>query len=210
MKCINNDYTEALKNAIRDEQTNTQLLSESLFSLGAELGKHILENYFIQNKEFETAMKVTFFGKYFEDKNIVVISTRDDYEFFGNGVASKFRSVSRGYIEFNGERGKDALKNTCRSMSLPDMKNVEMVVIAKSVIATGCTAISLAKKAYDYYNPKHLLIVSSFYSDSGIKELKENLRYSEIISVGNPDELNEDDMLIPGVGNLDERIKQIV
>lgn len=210
MKCIKNEYTEVLKNTVRDQQTNDKLLTKSLYSLGAEIGKYILEEYLIKKKEINTPMNVTYLGTYVEEKNIVVISTKDDYKFFGNGIASLFTSVSRGYIEFNGDRGEAALKNTCRSMSMPDNSNVDMVIIAKSVIATGCTAITLAKKAYEKYNPEYLVIVGAFYSDRGVKELRDSCRNAIIISVGDPDELRSDGMLVPGVGNLDERIKKVV
>lgn len=61
-------------------------------------------------------------------------------------------------------RGKDALSVPVRSVVLPDIlmgKQLD-IVIAKAVIATGCTAISLVKKAYEKYMPKVIIITVLF------------------------------------------------
>ena len=47
-------------------------------------------------------------------------------------------------LEFDGKRGIEALKSTIRTASLPATKpgqNVKYLIIAKSVLATGCTAV---------------------------------------------------------------------
>ena len=81
----------------------------------------------------------------------VVVSSLDDYEYFGFGIAKSLANVKRGYIDFEGRRGIEALTHQVRSITLPDANNVKTVIIAKSVLATGCTAISLARKAMEKY-----------------------------------------------------------
>lgn len=107
-------------------------------------------------------------------------------------------------------RGKEALSSPVRAMELPKVKDyemVDMVIVAKSVLATGCTAIHLLKKSIEKYNPKDVVVASIFYSNQGIKDLKMEVRNCKIYVCGEPDSLNKDGMLVPGVGNLDERLK---
>ena len=107
------------------------------------------------------------------------------------------------------EGGKDALSSPIRSMSLPEPRKefpTDSVIIAKSVLATGCTAISLTRKAVEMYNPRNVIIASIFYSDIGIAEMLNEISTAQIFTFGKADSLDENGMLIPGVGNLDQRL----
>ena len=88
--------------------------------------------------------------------------------------------------------------------------NVDSVIIAKAVLATGCTAIVLAKRAIEQYNPKELIIATAFHSKEGVAELKEVFPQAKLILLGKPDILEKSNgFLMPGVGNLDERIREV-
>ena len=94
-------------------------------------------------------------------------------------------------------------------MSLPEPRKefpTDSVIIAKSVLATGCTAISLTRKAVEMYNPRNVIIASIFYSDIGIAEMLNEISTAQIFTFGKADSLDENGMLIPGVGNLDQRL----
>jgi uracil phosphoribosyltransferase len=100
----------------------------------------------------------------------------------------------QGYFDFQGVRGPDALTQPVRAASHPTIKPgtiVDTVVIAKAVLATGCTAISLAKNIMSKFQPENLIIASAFYSQTGIKEL-----FVEIPNI----------KFIYTVGNLDSRL----
>lgn len=139
-----------------------------------------------------------------------MISTRDDYYNFGKGIAQNFENPLRGYMDFGGLRGLEALSGPYLAIELPNVssgRNVDNLIIAKSVLASGCTAIALAQKAIEKYRPKNIIIASIFYSEVGIREvLRDIYPTPSIIVVGEPDELNADGFLSPGVGNLDERM----
>jgi uracil phosphoribosyltransferase len=51
-------------------------------------------------------------------------------------------------------------------------------------------------------------LVSIFYSNAGIAELRESFPNAYIFVVGEPDNLTDDGLLVPGVGLLDERIRE--
>lgn len=72
------------------------------------------------------------------------------------------------------------------------------------MIATGCTAITLAKKAFEKYIPKGLIIVSAF-SDRGLADLIHEFPNADIYVGNDLDEINSNGMFMPGIGNLDLR-----
>ena len=210
MEVIINDYAVALQNSIRDKNAKSDILRKNLFTLGNGVGQKIAEKYFLEEKTVETPMGEKHKGIQITSNPIVVVSTKDDYQFFGNGVASVFSNADRGFMDFAGVRGEEALSCPLRAVKLPDKDEVEAVIVAKSVLATGCTAISLAKRAAEKYNPQYLIIASVFYSEQGIADLQRACKNAEIFVVGAPDKLRTDGMLIPGFGNLDERLSESV
>lgn len=78
--------------------------------------------------------------------------------------------------------------------------------VAKAVIATGCTAITLVQKAYKKYMPKGIIIVSAFYCKRGLDEVSFELPNVDIYVGNEKDDIDDSGMLIPGVGNLDLRL----
>lgn len=137
-----------------------------------------------------------------------IITTKDDFEYLGKGISSVINNSIKGYMDFEGIRGTKALNAEIQNMILPEIKgqNVDTLIIAKAVLATGFTAINLAKNAIAKYLPRKIIIASVFYSESGVRELMHNIPNADIFLVGEHDSLNGDGMLVPGVGDLDKRI----
>lgn len=206
MEIISNDYAIALRNQIRDADTDSNTLKHLLVTLGNGIGQKIIEKYFLEERIIVTPMGEKHSGYHISNKKIVVVSTKDDYKYFGNGVASVFQNVSRGFMDFAGVRGKDAFTCPLREINLPDKNDVDAVVIAKSVLATGCTAITLAKRSVEKYNPEYLFIASVFYSEEGVQDIEKKCRCSKVFVIGEPDQLRYDGMLVPGFGDLDKRL----
>lgn len=208
---IGDDYLRVLETQIRDKNTNKKELRNSLYLFGYNLGVKICaENFLISTNVF-TPMEHTYQGTKIDNSyNNIIVSTKDDYSYFAAGISKAIGCTYTGYIDFNGARGESTYTEPIRSIELPDILNgkpVKSIIIAKSVIATGCTAISLAKKALEKYVPKSLIIVSAFYSQTGIEELNFELPNADIYVGTAPDSIDQDGMLLPGVGNIDIRIK---
>jgi len=206
-----NQYLEMLKTVIRDKRSDSKLLQDHLFDAGFLMGIKICEERLLHKATIETPMHFTYEELQIKKTcNSVIISTKDDYAFFASGLNRAIKSDYQGYMDFNGVRGKDTFSSPIRSIELPEIKNglaVENVIIAKSVFATGCTAISLAKKALEKYMPSKLIIVGIFYSVNGVNELQTALPNADIYICGNPDNIDNNGILIPGIGNIDERLK---
>lgn len=210
LKIIEDKYSLALQTKIRAKNTDKEDLRDALNKLGKKIGIDIVADNMLEETEVSTPMDHIFKGYSFGNSINLVYSTKDDYDFFAKGISSEIPNSMQGYFDFQGVRGPDALIQPVRAASHPNIKPgtiVDTVIIAKAVLATGCTAISLAKNIMSKFQPKNLIIASSFYSQTGIRELFveiPNIKF--IYTVGKEDKLNKDGMLIPGVGNLDNRL----
>jgi uracil phosphoribosyltransferase len=207
IETIASDDAELLLNAVRNTESDATVLRDSLRKLGEIAGLRIARKWFSASKEFMTPMSQPVSGVVQESVNVCVVSTTDEYEVFGAGIASCFRGCLRGQLDFHGRRGADALRGPVNSYKLPQKRGVvDAVVVAKSVLATGCTAIRLLDEAQKEYTPKHLIVATVFFSERGIVEMREKYPHLETVVFGEPDTLNHEEMLIPGVGNIDQRI----
>lgn len=202
---------DLLETRIRNKATSSAQLRKDLFDLGCIMGEEILGQCKLSPKQVFTPLLSLFHGVESHDDNgiTVIISTKDDYSYFAQGIAKGCDSTYRGYIDFDGARGQEVYSSSYRSIDLPEINpslSVKRVIIAKSVIASGCTAITLAKTALTKYFPEDLIIVAPFYSQQGVNELQAELRKAKIFVAFGPDQLNGDNMLVPGVGNIDSRL----
>lgn len=205
-----NNYIKMLETTIRDNSSSKNDLRESLYNLGYLIGIQVCNDHFLNNKRIQTPMGSDFDGQSLIDSNNIIISTKDDYNYFASGIAKSIKCNYQGFIDFNGARGENVYKSPIRTIELPDITNgkpIENVIIAKSVVATGCTAITLAKKAFEKYMPRKLIIVSYFFSQKGVDELNVALPNAYIYVNEKDDSIDAVGMLNPGVGNIDLRIK---
>jgi uracil phosphoribosyltransferase len=134
----------------------------------------------------------------------VVVTTRSDAATFGRAMATALQPSAQGSMNFEGRRGLEALNTPVRDVVLPDLrgKAIDLLVVGKSILATGCTAISLTRTAMAAYMPRHVVIASIFYSVVGLNELSDAFPNSTILVVGDPAPLNSDGTL--GIGLIKE------
>ncbi|MEK8016584.1 MAG: uracil phosphoribosyltransferase [Candidatus Parabeggiatoa sp.] len=205
---IQNQYAFAQKSIIMSSESESEQLKTAVYRLGAELGKKLVELYFLESSEINTPMKASVLRSVPKIPLCSVITTRDDFEYLGKGVSSVLDNSIVGYMDFEGHRGIQALNAEITHMELPQPigQHVDTLVIGKAVLATGCTAIHLAKTALSKYLPRRIVISSLFYSQLGVAELTHEIPNADIVLVGDPDSIDDNGMLIPGVGNLDKRL----
>ncbi|RDV11324.1 hypothetical protein DXT99_24795 [Pontibacter diazotrophicus] len=208
LKLLDIDVTDKFHlTNVRNKDTSTEQLIESLTIVGQSIGRKIFNTFFTQEANVTTPMSQSYRGILKIEKSIVIISTDADYDNYAKGIASNFRNCYRGYIDYAGKRGKDALIEEFRTLHLPEINKpyVDVLVVAKTVLATGCTAISITQNAMQKYKPRTVIIASVFYTQIGVEELINEFPHSNFLLV-EEDELNDDGMLLPGVGNLDKRL----
>ncbi|OAA83278.1 uracil phosphoribosyltransferase [Clostridium ljungdahlii] len=209
---IDSSFVKILQTKVRNKKTTPKDLQNALLKLGEYVASEIIGREFVKSEIVTTPLDEEYQGIVMLKSKIMVISTKDDYNYFAEGISNNMPGCIRGYMDFGGARGRMALNSEIRSMCLSETKKGEMintVIVAKSVLATGCTAITLLKKAIEMYDPINIIVASIFYSQQGILDLQNNEHRCKIYVCGDPDSLNNDGMLVPGVGNLDNRVKTI-
>ncbi len=207
---IDNPFVTMLQTRVRDKETKVDELKQTLYKLGEYVAMEIIGHEFVKEDLITTPLEQQFHGLIMAQPKAMVISTKDDYENFALGISDNIGDCLRGYMDFNGIRGVEALSSPIRAISLPEIRAREVIntlVVAKSVLATGCTAITLLRRAAEKYMPNKIIVASVFYSDQGILDLKMEMPKCKIYVCGQADSLNKDGMLLPGVGNLDTRIR---
>jgi uracil phosphoribosyltransferase len=206
---VTEQYVIAQANTIRQKDSTSDDLKKAAYKIGDEIGKKIIARYFLKEQTIITPEGFAVEATIPEIPLSVIVTTKDDLKYFGQGLAASLENCKQGYMNFEGRMGYEALNYPIREIELPLIKNavVNTLVIGKAVLATGCTAISLTKTAMAHYMPNRLIIAAIFYTKPGLNDLRREFPNADLLVVGEPDELREDGMLIPGIGHLDKRIK---
>lgn len=204
---ITGDHIDALKNTVRNRTSSQATLRSALASLSYECAKNI-QQIDLETKTFSTPMGVEMNGLSYKYPSRLIVSTRFDKETIGAGLSQALGCCPQGYLDFEGRRALEALNSPVRYMELPNLKGnpLNQLIIGKSVLATGCTALSLTRTALNKYSPDKLVITSFFYSEAGVNDIISEFKDVTLILTGEPDGIQSDGMLIPGLGNIDERL----
>jgi uracil phosphoribosyltransferase len=204
---IADPVTVAYANLVRQRETPRDDLRRALAVLGGEVGKRIVEAFCLVDDDFRTPMDVPVRGPIPRIPLSVVLTPTEDFDHFAAGLHGVLLNCELGWMDFEGRRGLDALNAPVRQMSLPDLhgQRVELLVIGKALLASGCTAVSLARNAFARYMPTRLVVATVFYSMPGLALLQQELPNAHVFVVGDPDVLNDDGLLLPGVGMLAQR-----
>lgn len=203
-------YLQSLITQVRSEKTEAKELQKVLENIGNIFGSEIIGEEFTEISAVNTPMNEKFQGLKINYKNVMIVGTKDDFSFFLRGIAKLFPNAILGHMDFHGQRGLDTYTAGNRSLVIPEVGKgafFDALIIAKSVLATGCTAVSLAKEAMSEIMPAKLIIASCFYSSRGVQEIHAELPQAKLYLLGNPDILDDNGMLVPGVGNIDARLK---
>lgn len=182
--------TSALAHAalIRDENSSSQEVRESLRILGEELGGRIVAGLYGDEASGLEGVDSSLVELRIPQNVSAVVTTKNEVRFFGRGLAAKVRPAVTGYMNFEGLRGYEVLNAPIRDMDLPDLgvEPVDSLIVGKSILASGCTAVTLARAAMREYRPHKIVVASVFYSLNGLQELQKSLPEALIYVVGEP------------------------
>ena len=204
------DISEAdlYRNLLRDASTPTKQLGSALTALGTEIGRAVVSEFSVETT-ITTPMNQRFRGRVPRVPDaVVVITTKIDAPYLGHAIAHRLNGCPIGYLDFGDARGQAALTAPIRSAKFPDGR-ADLIVIAKTTLATGCTAISLAKNAIQKYNPSRVMVFGLFYSPQAVQEIEKSLPQVDITVFGAPDQIAGDNLLVPGVGLIDRRLPNV-
>lgn len=203
---ISNVYALAHTTTVRAQTSSTEQIRAALCRIGHEFGKAIIEEFYTTMTTITTPMSCNMSSPIITEFSSVVITTKDDMPYFGFGIKSVLGDCRSGHIDFAGVRGDQVFNSPAREIYLPDASGcVDAVIIGKSVLATGCTAMTLADRAMEMYRAEKLIIATVFYSETGLSDFTKRFPNAYVFTIGVADQINSDGMLVPGVGDLDTR-----
>lgn len=205
LECIDDEYAAACRGSVRNVRSGVGEVNSALYGAGVAVGQRIAARFCAVKSEIVTPMGRIVSTPEFRREENVVVTTSADAEGFGAGLRACMPCCVAGSMSFSG-RGSDVLRGPVRSLELPvRVGAVNVLVVAKSVLATGCTAIGLTRSAMAEVRAKHLVIAAVFYSVRAVEELFREFPHAIVYVIGDADEVGADGMLRPGVGDLDER-----
>jgi uracil phosphoribosyltransferase len=192
---------------VRNRDSTPEEIRHALGNLGQEVGRELASVLCLEPTVVVTPLNESCSTLKLRDELTAVVTTKADLELYGKALASKLEPVIIGNMDFEGRRGLTALDTPVREVELPipHGRQVVNLVVAKSVLATGCTAISLTRTAMRYYQPERLVIATLFYSLTGIDELAAEFPDAQFLVLGEADKLDDNGMLHPGVGLIEQR-----
>jgi uracil phosphoribosyltransferase len=201
-------YALALAAVVRRAASSPEELKGALQALGEVVAQAVVGQLFLQPETFRTPMGVEMRSNLPRFPLTVAITTKEDREHFASGLPRALGNCELGTMDFEGRRGPDALTGPVRTLVIPELhgQRVDSLVVAKAALATGCTAVSLTRNALTKYTPDRLIIASAFYSVRGLRMLRDEFPNAHIFVVGDPDEINSDGVLVPGIGMLEDRL----
>ncbi|AZI45281.1 hypothetical protein EHF33_20440 (plasmid) [Deinococcus psychrotolerans] len=202
-------YYEAYKNQVRDAQAPTSSLPPVLAQLGRQVAAAIMADALTTatNVSLTTPQGKTVTGPIPKLPQTLVITTKEERSHLGVPIQQELGALYTGYLSFGNIRGNAVLTAKPVEAAWPVIEEqLKLLVIAKSVLASGCTALALAQNAIARFQPAQVIIASIFYSDEGISQMQSALPNVRIYVLGEADYLTKDGMLEPGVGLLEERL----
>lgn len=204
-------YFEAYKNQVRDVQAPAQSLPPALVKLGRQVAQAIMQDALgdAPQVQMQTPMGQTVTGPVPCLPHTLVLTTKQERSYLGEPIRQELGALHAGYLAFGNLRGPEVLNAAPTEAAWPAVgTRVELLVIAKSVLASGCTALALARRAIDRFQPARVVIASIFYSNEGVAEMQVELPNAKVYVLGEADRLTRDGMLEPGVGLIEQRLPE--
>lgn len=202
-------YFEAYKNQVRDVQAPAENLPPALAKLGRQVAQAIMRDALNGAPQVQilTPQGQSVASPIPRLPNTLVLTTKQERSYLGASIKDELGALHAGYLAFGSLRGPAVLDATPTEAAWPKVgTRIELLVIAKSVLASGCTALALARRAIDRFQPAQVVIASIFYSEEGVTEMLADLPNVNVYVLGEADRLTQDGMLEPGIGLIEERL----
>jgi uracil phosphoribosyltransferase len=206
---VKDEYIEALKLRIRDMRTDGARIARDLQLLGQEMAKHLVKHFFLEQRQVVTPMDHTVDGLAPAIPQCVIVSKHEEHAHFATGAQYILDGSERGFVDFGGKRGPEVSKREPVGVKFPSLRgnDVDTIVVAKAGIAGGCTVKEMARLATEKYGPCRIVFMAAFYTREGVDGIRREFAKGTFVVAGDPDTLNNERMLIPGIGQLNERLR---
>lgn len=192
----------------RTRETNPEEFRELLRRIGVFFGYEIVNMLEYEQINVITPMNVEHHGARLRD-SVVIVSSFEDADYFAAGIKDVFPLAFVGKIDAVRTYVVGRWRAPIQRAELPrEVPFESVVVIAKAILASGCTAISLIGKTLEIVKPKTVIVAAIIAHQDACHEIANEYPYIPIeFIIGEIDPvLDERGYVIPGIGNISERL----
>jgi uracil phosphoribosyltransferase len=196
----------------RAHETNATEFRELLRKIGLFFGYEIANMLEYEEVNVTTPMNADHHGVRLCN-NVVVVSSFEDADYFAAGIRDVFPLALVGKIDALRTYAEGRWRAPIQKAELPkEVPPESAVVIAKAILASGCTAISLIGKTLEIVKPKSMIVAAIIAHQDACHEIANEYPYVSMeFMIGEMDPvLDEKGYVIPGIGNISDRLGRSV
>ena len=185
---------------IRDKETNFENFREYSSKLSYLLFIEGTKNISIKNKTIETPLTKTK-GFEIENENVAIAVLRAGLGLV-DGVKNLLPDTSFGYIGV--QRNEETATPEYYYENLPNLEN-KNVFILEPMLATG-GSLSFAIDKVKEHSPKSIIALTVISSPEGITRLEKEHDDITLVTANIDEKLNENWYIVPGLGDMGDRL----
>lgn len=204
-------YLSQLITQARARETSAGEFRVLLRKIGVFFGYEIANMLEYEKVNIITPMNATHSGARLCD-NVIIVSSFEDADYFTAGIQDVFPFALLGKIDAARVFIEGRWHAPIQTAELPKEVPAEsVVIIAKAILASGCTAISLIGKVLEIAKPTTVIVAAIIAHQNACYEISSE--YPDVpmkYMIGEMDPiLDEKGYVIPGIGNISERLKGV-
>ena len=197
---LNHPLKEHYLTILRDKNTNFDTFRISASKLSYLLAVESTKHLSLKVKEVETPLIKTK-GSEIENNSVAISVLRAGLGLV-DGVKELIPNVSFGYIGV--QRNEETAEPENYYEKLPDLKD-KNVFILEPMLATG-GSLSFAIETVKKYKPKNIHALTVISAPEGIELIKKNHSDVTLITASIDEKLNENWYIVPGLGDMGDRL----
>ena len=197
---LNHPLKEHYLTILRDKNTDFDTFRISASKLSYLLAVESTKHLSLKVKEVETPLIKTE-GSEIENNSVAISVLRAGLGLV-DGVKELIPNVSFGYIGV--QRNEETAEPENYYEKLPDLKD-KNVFILEPMLATG-GSLSFAIETVKKYKPKNIHALTVIAAPEGIDLIKKNHSDVTLITASIDEKLNENWYIVPGLGDMGDRL----
>ncbi|WP_027334397.1 uracil phosphoribosyltransferase [Mycoplasma elephantis] len=203
LKIINHPLIDIKLTVMRDKNTDHTLFRKNLNEIASLMVYEILRNYKTKVKEISTPIIDNFNGSTF-DKEIVIVPILRAGLGMTQGILDLVPQAKTGHIGLY--RDEKTFKPQTYFYKMPSVPKDSYIIVVDPMLATGNSAIdSIEKLKRDGF--ENIELVCLVGAPEGVKKIQDKYGKNLNIYLAAMDEkLNENNYIVPGLGDAGDRI----
>ena len=197
---------------IRDVETEQVAFRKGLVKLGRICGYEIIDGAMdTEYVAIETPMAETTGERVKGLDDVVIINVLRAATPFVEGLLKAFPRAKQGVISAG--RDEEAGMNedgefpiTVDYVKLPEIREMDTVIVADPMLATGSTMCTVLDHVTDEQpDPEDLFVLSAVSAPDGLLRVGDAVPEADLLTVAIDDHLDENGFIVPGLGDAGDR-----